>query len=93
MSGTDLRAKVITGTSNVNREIQITDFQLLRLLGSGAFGKVYLVRKLSPGADQGRIYALKALKKATVLSKVWQFLFFFFFYHISFIQLFLGKRS
>ena len=38
------------------------DFELLRVLGKGSFGKVYLVRLLS----DGEIYAMKVLKKQEV---------------------------
>ena len=33
-----------------------------------AYGKVFLVRKLS-GADQNKLYAMKVLKKATIVQK------------------------
>ena len=38
---------------------------LLQVLGTGAYGKVYLVQKVT-GADQGKPYAMKVLKKATI---------------------------
>ncbi|CAH8504276.1 unnamed protein product [Dicrocoelium dendriticum] len=41
------------------------DFELLRVLGQGSFGKVFLVRKTS-GADKGVLYAMKVLKKAVL---------------------------
>lgn len=41
------------------------DFELLRVLGQGSFGKVFLVRKVR-GADVGTLYAMKVLKKATL---------------------------
>lgn len=60
------------------REITITDmhaeghekadpsqFDLLKVLGQGSFGKVFLVRKIS-GKDKGTLYAMKVLKKATL---------------------------
>ena len=40
-------------------------FELLKVLGQGSFGKVFLVRKVK-GRDQGRLYAMKVLKKATL---------------------------
>ncbi len=40
------------------------DFQLLKVLGKGGYGKVFQVRKLS-GSHQGEIFAMKVLKKAT----------------------------
>jgi len=40
-------------------------FDLLRVLGQGSFGKVFLVRK-NQGKDAGCLYAMKVLKKATL---------------------------
>jgi len=40
-------------------------FELLRVLGQGSFGKVFLVRKIK-GKDSGTLYAMKVLKKATL---------------------------
>eukprot|EP00056_Hartaetosiga_gracilis_P021422 m.24053 g.24053 ORF g.24053 m.24053 type:complete len:750 (-) comp9068_c0_seq1:105-2354(-) len=40
-------------------------FELLRVLGQGSFGKVFLVRKKT-GSDGNRLYAMKVLKKATL---------------------------
>ncbi|CAI9742795.1 S6 kinase beta-1-like [Octopus vulgaris] len=38
------------------------DFQLLRVLGKGGYGKVFQVRKVS-GDDKSQIFAMKVLKK------------------------------
>ncbi|KAH0539282.1 ribosomal protein S6 kinase 2 beta [Cotesia glomerata] len=40
-------------------------FDLLKVLGQGSFGKVFLVRKVV-GKDKGTLYAMKVLKKATL---------------------------
>ncbi|CAB3407811.1 unnamed protein product [Caenorhabditis bovis] len=40
-------------------------FELLKVLGQGSFGKVFLVRKVR-GRDAGHVYAMKVLKKATL---------------------------
>lgn len=40
-------------------------FELLKVLGQGSFGKVFLVRKVA-GKDSGTLYAMKVLKKATL---------------------------
>ncbi|XP_012273470.1 ribosomal protein S6 kinase 2 beta [Orussus abietinus] len=40
-------------------------FDLLKVLGQGSFGKVFLVRKVV-GKDRGTLYAMKVLKKATL---------------------------
>ena len=37
----------------------------MKILGSGAFGRVYLVKK----KDDGEIYAMKALKKRNLMLK------------------------
>ena len=60
------------------REIEVTNltleghsiadpsqFALLKVLGEGSFGKVYLVKK-TVGPDSGTLYAMKVLRKATL---------------------------
>ncbi|KAA0203253.1 hypothetical protein HAZT_HAZT001282, partial [Hyalella azteca] len=42
-----------------------SQFDLLKVLGQGSFGKVFLVRKIT-GPDKGTLYAMKVLKKATL---------------------------
>ncbi|KAI6649825.1 cGMP-dependent protein kinase 1 isoform 2 [Oopsacas minuta] len=42
------------------------DFELLKVLGKGGYGKVYLVRKVN-GIDSNRVYAMKVLKKALII--------------------------
>ncbi|XP_053604278.1 ribosomal protein S6 kinase 2 beta [Plodia interpunctella] len=42
-----------------------SQFELLKVLGEGSFGKVFLVRKVM-GPDAGTLYAMKVLKKATL---------------------------
>ncbi|WKX91543.1 hypothetical protein Q1695_009960 [Nippostrongylus brasiliensis] len=49
-------------------KISMENFALLRVLGKGAYGKVFLVRKIG-GKDHGQIYAMKVLRKVRVLSK------------------------
>ncbi|CAH1799748.1 unnamed protein product [Owenia fusiformis] len=53
---------------SVTREGQKVDpshFELLKVLGQGSFGKVFLVRKIT-GKDTGTLFAMKVLKKATL---------------------------
>lgn len=45
-----------------------SQFELLKVLGEGSFGKVFLVRKIV-GRDSGALYAMKVLKKATLKVK------------------------
>lgn len=42
------------------------DFQLLKVLGKGGYGKVFQVRKTT-GNDSGKIFAMKVLQKATIV--------------------------
>ncbi|PAA60706.1 hypothetical protein BOX15_Mlig030058g1 [Macrostomum lignano] len=42
------------------------DFELLKVLGKGGYGKVFLARK-ADGTDRGTIYAMKVLKKASLV--------------------------
>ncbi|XP_025091698.1 ribosomal protein S6 kinase beta-2-like isoform X2 [Pomacea canaliculata] len=53
-------------TVNPSQEkIKPKDFELLKMLGRGGYGKVIQVRKLT-GQDSGKIFAMKVLKKATI---------------------------
>ncbi|KAL3077900.1 hypothetical protein niasHS_013429 [Heterodera schachtii] len=49
-----------------NTKVGPEDFQLLKVLGKGGYGKVFQVRKVT-GKDSGKIFAMKVLKKATVI--------------------------
>lgn len=53
---------------NGSGKVDISDFDLLKVLGTGAYGKVFLVRKLR-GHDSGKLYAMKVLKKASIVQK------------------------
>ena len=44
----------------------VSDFELRKVLGKGGYGKVFQVRKVT-GDDKCRIYAMKVLKKATIV--------------------------
>lgn len=48
------------------RPLTISDFDLLKVVGRGAFGKVLLVRK-KDGKNAGQIYAMKILVKAHII--------------------------
>ena len=43
----------------------INDFKILKVLGKGAYGKVYQVRKVN-GPGSGHIYAMKAMNKSRI---------------------------
>ncbi|XP_048341154.1 ribosomal protein S6 kinase alpha-5 isoform X2 [Sphaerodactylus townsendi] len=61
----ELRSANLTGHVE---KVGIENFELLKVLGTGAYGKVFLVRKIS-GHDAGKLYAMKVLKKATIIQK------------------------
>ena len=46
-------------------EISLEDFEILRQLGSGASGRIFLVKK----KNSGKLYALKTIKKSEVSKK------------------------
>ncbi|CCI48196.1 unnamed protein product [Albugo candida] len=54
-----------------NNKLSVEDFDLLKVVGKGAFGKVMLVRKKVPDGigSPNAIYAMKVLKKAAVFAK------------------------
>jgi serine/threonine protein kinase len=59
---------VVDGSSS--RELTINDFDLLKVVGKGAFGKVMLVRKKAgTGEGSGNVYAMKVLKKSVIAAK------------------------
>ena len=47
------------------KKVGIDDFNILKVIGRGAFGKVMLVEK----KDTKKVYALKSLKKAVIVEK------------------------
>ena len=49
------------GTGKISKD----DFLILKVIGRGSFGKVYLVRK----KDTGIAYAMKILKKDQLIKK------------------------
>ncbi|XP_060808068.1 ribosomal protein S6 kinase alpha-4 isoform X2 [Amyelois transitella] len=50
-------------------KVDISHFDLFKVLGTGAYGKVFLVRKRC-GVDEGKLYAMKVLKKASIVQKL-----------------------
>ncbi|XP_075795157.1 ribosomal protein S6 kinase alpha-4 isoform X2 [Pelodiscus sinensis] len=49
-------------------KVGMENFELLKVLGTGAYGKVFLVRKVT-GHDMGKLYAMKVLRKAAIVQK------------------------
>lgn len=61
ISGGDAKAKPV----EEDKPLTVSDFDLLKVVGKGAFGKVMLVRKKA-GNGAGKIYAMKVLKKSVI---------------------------
>lgn len=55
----------ISFVENKQRSLKLEDFDLLKVVGKGSFGKVMQVMK----KDTGRIYALKTIRKAHIISR------------------------
>ena len=53
---------------HMNTSVQVTDFDLLKVVGKGAFGKVFLVKKRE-GANSDQLYAMKVLDKEVIAEK------------------------
>jgi ribosomal protein S6 kinase alpha-5 len=49
-------------------EVGTSQFDVLRVVGTGAFGTVYLIRKKG-GPDDGRFYAMKVLETASIIQE------------------------
>lgn len=65
-SGTGkIKLKVEFKANKNNKHLNIEDFDLLKVIGKGSFGKVMQVRK----HDTQRIYALKTIRKAHIISR------------------------
>lgn len=57
--------ELTTVTKEGHDKAEPSHFELLKVLGQGSFGKVFLVRKIT-SHDAGTLYAMKVLRKATL---------------------------
>jgi len=62
---TESEFEITECTKEGEDSVDPSNFELLKVLGQGSFGKVFLVRKIT-GSDAGTLYAMKVLKKATL---------------------------
>lgn len=60
--------RVIAVKLDPTDKVSASNFERLKLLGTGAYGRVYLVRK-KDGIDRGKLYAMKVLEKFKVTQK------------------------
>lgn len=56
---------------SAEKGMSVADFDLLKIVGKGAFGKVMLVRRKTgnKSSGEGAIYAMKVLKKSVIAAK------------------------
>ena len=59
------RLHITSRESSRGRKIQLDDFEYLKVLGKGTFGKVILCREKKTGS----LFAIKVLKKETIIAK------------------------
>ena len=59
----EMRKELMAQSRPTSGKYSLTDFQILRTLGTGSFGRVHLIRS----NHNGRFYALKVLKKHTIV--------------------------
>ncbi|KAI6190555.1 Ribosomal protein S6 kinase alpha-2, protein [Aphelenchoides bicaudatus] len=52
----------------IDTDLCVKKFELLKMLGSGSFGKVFLVKKINE-PNGGKLFAMKVLKKAALKPK------------------------
>jgi serum/glucocorticoid-regulated kinase 2 len=62
---TDEKKDKLTPLLDSTEKVRLDDFELLKVLGRGSFGKVMQVRKKS----DGKIYAMKILKKQAIIAR------------------------
>ena len=61
----ELQIELKEVTKDGNEKASPAQFELLKVIGQGSYGKVFLVKKTT-GSDTGSLYAMKVLKKATL---------------------------
>jgi serine/threonine protein kinase len=66
--GLENAAKITNKSLTMGGGVDASQFDFLRILGIGGFGTVFLVQKRG-GADDGRFYAMKVLKKASIIEE------------------------
>ena len=60
-----LHDKTVKASSPATREMTVNNFDLLTLVGKGAYGKVFLVRR----KGDGKLFAMKVLCKKNIAER------------------------
>jgi len=63
--GSDKKDSTVTQLLDTTEKVRLEDFELLKVLGRGSFGKVMQVRKKT----DGKVYAMKILKKRAIIAR------------------------
>lgn len=58
-------SKMVPDSNHSSNDINIDNFTIIKVIGRGSFGKVYLVKK----NDDGKLFAMKTLKKDQIIRK------------------------
>ena len=61
-NGTQSQSVTPSRSPSKKKKLTIDDFELLKVVGKGSYGKVLVVRK----KDTGHVYAMKVLTKANI---------------------------
>jgi serum/glucocorticoid-regulated kinase 2 len=59
------KTEALDGAPSTGTQVRLDDFELLKVLGRGSFGKVMQVKKKS----DGNVYAMKILKKRAIIAR------------------------
>ncbi|KAL5969150.1 Ribosomal protein S6 kinase beta-1 [Taenia solium] len=54
-------------TVNPHKKVNAEDFKVLKVIGKGGYGTVFLVQKITKSPDKDKFYAMKVLKKAKLI--------------------------
>lgn len=66
LSGIDQPSSAIYNGANHEAPSSLGDFKIIKVLGKGSFGTVFLVQK-TKGENEGKYYAMKTLRKIKIL--------------------------
>mmetsp|Transcript_5536 Transcript_5536/g.11380 ORF Transcript_5536/g.11380 Transcript_5536/m.11380 type:complete len:583 (+) Transcript_5536:118-1866(+) len=63
-----IKKRNVSGWGKETSDVGPEDFQLLKVIGRGSFGKVMMVRKKGD-SDKNRVYAMKVLRKEAIIKR------------------------